>query len=114
MLDFTRNTFCMTGFIFTFSLFCTAVIQADPAVMHSADANVIRHIMDAAGPTLRSQMTWTVDRYHPVTAAAFLHVAGGSTTDELSTVETFPSDNPVSAYLNSAHPIRAPATAFQQ
>ncbi|PLX23175.1 MAG: hypothetical protein C0600_15425 [Ignavibacteria bacterium] len=111
MLDFTRNICGMTGFIFTFSLFCSAVIQADPAVLQSADAGVIRHILEAAAPTLRAQINWTVGKHHPACSTAPTQVKQRHALPEIRLLSGSSRREHTSVFLRSAHPIRAPSAA---
>ncbi len=43
----------MTGFVFTFSLFCTAVLNTDPAVLQRAELAAVRQIIEAVIPEAR-------------------------------------------------------------
>ncbi len=43
----------MTGFVFTFSLFCTAVLNSDPAVLQRAELAAVRQIIEAVIPEAR-------------------------------------------------------------
>ena len=45
----------MTGFVFTFSLLCTAALQADPALLQRPEAAILRPLLVAALPA--SQLT---------------------------------------------------------
>lgn len=40
----------MTGFVFTFSLFCTALLQTDPTVLQQVELAPVRQIIDAVIP----------------------------------------------------------------
>lgn len=40
----------MTGFVFTFSLFCTALLQSDPAMLQHVELAPMRQIIDAVMP----------------------------------------------------------------
>lgn len=40
----------MTGFVFTFSLFCTALLQSDPAILQHVELAPMRQIIDAVMP----------------------------------------------------------------
>jgi hypothetical protein len=43
----------MTGFVFTFSLFCTALLQTDAAVLAHVELSPVRQIIDAVLPDAR-------------------------------------------------------------
>ncbi|MBE0645197.1 MAG: hypothetical protein IH600_14030 [Bacteroidetes bacterium] len=43
----------MTGFVFTFSLFCTAILNSDPAVLQRAELAAVRQIIEAVIPEAR-------------------------------------------------------------
>lgn len=45
----------MTGFVFTFSLFCTALLQSDPAILQHVELAPVRQIIDAVMPEVRPQ-----------------------------------------------------------
>ncbi|MFA6232897.1 MAG: hypothetical protein WC824_01745 [Bacteroidota bacterium] len=45
----------MTGFVFTFSLFCTAVFNTDPAVLQRAELTAVRQMIEAVIPEARLQ-----------------------------------------------------------
>jgi hypothetical protein len=58
----------MTGFIFTFSLFCSAVLNADPAVLQRSEFAAMRQIIESVIPetqlhrvlrTRQSQVTFS-------------------------------------------------------
>ena len=104
----------MTGFVFTFSLFCTAVIQADPAVIQSADASVIRQIIDAAVPALRPQMRWSPRRHRSAGAAILLHTQQDDVPSVCHSTVDVPSAAAANSFLRAAHPIRAPEAAVRQ
>jgi len=43
----------MTGFVFTFSLLCTAALQADPAILQRPESGILRPLFEAALPAVR-------------------------------------------------------------
>lgn len=43
----------MTGFVFTFSLLCTAALQADPAILQRPETGILRPFLEAALPAVR-------------------------------------------------------------
>ncbi|MBR9975996.1 MAG: hypothetical protein KFF77_10480 [Bacteroidetes bacterium] len=43
----------MTGFVFTFSLFCTALLQSDAAMLAHVELVPVRQIIDAVLPDAR-------------------------------------------------------------
>lgn len=49
----------MTGFVFTFSLLCTAALQADPAILQRPESGILRPFLEAALPSVRLHGTRT-------------------------------------------------------
>ncbi|MDT8323063.1 MAG: hypothetical protein RRA94_03045 [Bacteroidota bacterium] len=47
----------MTGFVFTFSLLCTAALQADPAILQRPETGVLRPLLEAALPAVHLNTT---------------------------------------------------------
>ncbi|MDX9758824.1 MAG: hypothetical protein RBU27_06650 [Bacteroidota bacterium] len=45
----------MTGVVFTFSLFCTALLQTDPTVLQQVELAPVRQIIDAVIPEAHSR-----------------------------------------------------------
>lgn len=73
ILFFEYNPHFMTGFIFTFSLFCSAVLNADPAVLQRSEFAAMRQIIESAIPetqlhrvlrTRQSQVTFSAPLFH--------------------------------------------------
>ncbi|MCB2204240.1 hypothetical protein KQI65_05775 [bacterium] len=57
----------MTGFVFTFSLLCTAALQADPAVLQRPEAAILRPLLEAALPAAHlTSARGSELRVHPV------------------------------------------------
>ena len=49
----------MTGFVFTFSLFCTALLQTDPVLLQQVELAPVRQIIDAVIPEAHPRTLFT-------------------------------------------------------
>ncbi len=57
----------MTGFVFTFSLLCTAALQADPAILQRPEMGILRPFLEAAMPVVQQLPIVSRERHlHPV------------------------------------------------
>ena len=98
----------MTGFVFTFSLLCTAALQADPAVLQRPENGILRPFIEAALPAVQTSLPTRLHRYRlfPVGGAAATRLvfptivapaaASAEATTALQSVDRW------------AHPIRGP------
>lgn len=101
----------MTGFVFTFSLFCTALLQTDAAVLTQVELAPVRQIIDAVLPDARPQ-SFATGRQHlvppvsPAPASPASSALHGTRLRDGIAADAF---HPLR--LLRARPIRAPSAA---
>ncbi len=99
----------MTGFVFTFSLFCSAVLNSDPAVLQRGEFAAMRQIIESVIPETQLHRALRTRQSHVSYAALLSHAPSVPVLRQRlraswGTVHTLP----VRRYL-SARPIRAPS-----
>jgi hypothetical protein len=98
----------MTGFVFTFSLLCTAALQADPAVLQRPESGILRPFIEAALPAVQTSIPIRVQRYRivPVCGTEATRLVFPTILRHANTISAI---RPVTQAGGSrAHPIRGP------
>ena len=99
----------MTGFVFTFSLFCTALLQGDPSALQQVELAPVRQIIDAVIPDA-GRNTTRGGRY-PVVSPLSPHSPHNTPEAPVSwrRLDGSTDHSPVTRHFLHARPIRAPA-----
>ncbi len=101
----------MTGFVFTFSLFCTAVLNTDPAVLQRAELSSVRQLIEAVVPDARLHSVYQ----RPRTQQSFATTVPVSPQISSPQSQLRYDGNTVpfvpATYALAARPIRAPSAA---
>lgn len=101
----------MTGFVFTFSLFCTAVLNTDPAVLQRAELSAVRQLIEAVVPDARLHRMYQSRRtQHPISTTIPAHLRISTFRSQHRRDRNTVSFVPAVSFL-SARPIRAPSAA---
>jgi hypothetical protein len=99
----------MTGFVFTFSLFCTAVLNTDPAILQRAELTAVRQMIEAVVPAARLHRVYRIRQtQYPLSTNLSANPRLSSPPSrhcyEGNTVPFIPAHRRI-----SARPIRAPS-----